>query len=227
MGRVFGSLLLLVIAHWATAAGAQVTISGTVSLFDDSGERVPGAQQFVVFVEGADSATQAALADSSVPDTHPRISHQGLMFSPRVMPVTVGTTIDFLNDDRIFHNAFSVSRAKEFDLGIYPEGTSKLVTFGEPGLVRVYCNIHPDMVSNILVLSNAYFAVTDEAGTFSIEGLPEGELILRVWSEFAEETRETVTAGAGEAISREFRVIASTQFLPHLNKFGMPYRTRY
>jgi plastocyanin len=104
-------------------------------------------------------------------------------FAPHIVPVVRGTTVDFPNDDPLFHNVFSLSRTKEFDLGRYPRGASRSVTFERPGVVQVFCHIHSDMSAIVLVLDNGYFAVPDGDGRYSIPNLPPGEYTLVAWHE--------------------------------------------
>ena len=163
------------------------TISGVIRVFDRSGDEQADRSDVVVFVDGLPES----LRDQDLPKPS-QVSHKNRRFSPRVLPVVRGTSVDFLNDDNIFHNVFSLSRPNSFDLGIYPEGTSKLVTFSETGLVKLHCNIHPKMTSTILVLDNDLFATTGVDGTFQIDGIPDGRVTLRVWSEFSEEQSRTI-----------------------------------
>jgi plastocyanin len=209
------------------AAIADSSVNGTIRLEDSSGDRLPNAGNFVAFIEGNDPASSAALAQTHTTASAPHISHKDQAFSPRALVITTGTTVDFKNDDRIYHNAFSLSKSKPFDLGIYPEGTSKFVTFNEPGLVRVYCNMHPAMISNILVLGNPYFAVTSDDGQFHIDDLPNGNFTLRIWSEHAEEHSRTLSVTGDQPLVEDFTAIARPQFKQHNNKFGKPYRDKY
>src|SRR5256885_13468033 len=96
-------------------------------------------------------------------------------FTPPVLPIMQGTTVEFPNDDPIFHNVFSLSKTKPFDLGLYKRGTNKSVTFDQPGLVKVYCNIHEKMIGYIAVLENPYFTLTDKEGKFKIADVPPGK----------------------------------------------------
>jgi hypothetical protein len=112
-------------------------------------------------------------------------------FVPHVLAITVGTTVDFPNSDLTFHNVFSLSKAKTFDLGRYSRGKSKAIRFDRPGVVQVFCDIHSHMSAYILVFAHRYFSVTDQAGSFAIAGAPPGSYTLAVWYEG--EVRETRT----------------------------------
>jgi plastocyanin len=104
-------------------------------------------------------------------------------FVPHVLAVTVGTTVEFPNSDRVFHNVFSLSKAKRFDLGRYPRGQSRSVRFDHPGMVRVFCEIHSHMSAFVLVFAHRFFDTTDDAGRYRIEGVPPGRYTLAVWNE--------------------------------------------
>ena len=102
-------------------------------------------------------------------------------FLPHVLAITTGTTVQFLNSDKTYHNVFSLSRPKRFDLGRYPTGRSKSVRFDRPGIVRVFCEIHSHMSAFILVFAHRHFAVTNPRGEYRIEGLPPGSYTVTVW----------------------------------------------
>lgn len=102
-------------------------------------------------------------------------------FIPHVLPIVAGTTVRFLNSDEVYHNVFSYSKAKSFDLGRYATGKYRNVTFDKPGVVKVYCDIHSHMNAFILVLKNPYFTVIDEAGNFELKNVPPGTYILKAW----------------------------------------------
>jgi plastocyanin len=122
-------------------------------------------------------------------------------FVPHVLAVTAGTTVDFLNSDPTYHNVFSLSRARTFDLGRYPTGRTRSVRFDRPGIVRVFCDIHSHMSAFILVFSHRYFAVTDEEGRYRIPDVPPGSYTVTVWNEAlpGASRRVTVPAAGGEA----------------------------
>src|SRR5436190_24344305 len=96
------------------------------------------------------------------------LDQRNLSFIPHVLVVQVGTTVDFPNNDRVFHNVFSFRDGKRFDLGMYPVGALKRVTFGQSGLSRIFCNIHPNMAAYVLAVDSPYFAVSDANGAFAM-----------------------------------------------------------
>lgn len=129
-----------------------------------------------------------------------RMDQRGEQFVPRVLAITAGTVVDFPNNDRTFHNVFSLSRVKTFDLGRYPPNRTGSVTFERPGIVPVFCDIHSHMSSYILVFSHPYFALTDVDGRFTIPDIPPGAYTLRVWSELGQVEPRRVALTDGEAV---------------------------
>jgi plastocyanin len=114
-------------------------------------------------------------------------------FVPRVVAITVGSTVDFPNNDRTYHNVFSLSKTKRFDLGRYAAGHSKSVRFDRPGIVRVFCDIHSHMNAFILVFAHRYFSVTDPSGRYEIDGVPPGTYTLSAWLDGTVRDQRTVT----------------------------------
>jgi plastocyanin len=121
-------------------------------------------------------------------------------FVPHVVAVTTGSTVEFPNDDLIFHNVFSLSRAATFDLGRYPRNSSKARTFTKPGVVKVFCHLHSHMSAIIRVFSHPYFAFPDRNGRFTIPDVPAGRVEVTAWHERAGEvTHVTAIAEGGTA----------------------------
>jgi len=121
-------------------------------------------------------------------------------FVPHVLAIMTGTTVDFPNSDRIYHNVFSLSKARRFDLGRYAVGNSKQVRFDQPGIVRVFCDIHSHMNAFILVFSHPFFAVTDLEGRYRIENVPPGNYGVIAWSEgVSSEPRPAIVPEGGAA----------------------------
>jgi plastocyanin len=127
-------------------------------------------------------------------------------FVPHVLAVTVGAVVDFPNSDKTFHNVFSLSRAKRFDLGRYAAGRSKSVRFDRPGLVRVFCDIHSHMNAFVLVLSHPFFDVTDAEGRFRIDNIPAGTYTVVGWYEGEPRVSRSVTVPAAGVTDIELAV---------------------
>lgn len=123
---------------------------------------------------------------------------QDTAFTPSALVVPVGGTVEFPNADPFFHNVFSYSSTQRFDLGRYPQGESKSVTFDETGVVSVFCEVHDKMRGVIIVTENPYHAVVGEDGSFRIEGIPPGEHRVAFWSADHRPVEETVTVRGGE-----------------------------
>ena len=150
----------------------------------------PDRRRSVVYLE---TAPQAAFETPS--PGRAVLDQRNETFVPYVLAVTVGSTVDFPNSDRIYHNVFSLSKPKRFDLGRYPRGRSRSVRFDQPGVVRVFCEIHSHMSAFILVFAHRYFATTDAEGRYRIEGVPPGDYTLAVWNDGAVRARREVRVG--------------------------------
>jgi len=118
-----------------------------------------------------------------VPSKAPVMDQEDLQFKPHVLPVVRGTRVRFTNSDQYFHNVFSLSPSKKFDLGRYAKGDSRYVVFDRTGVVNVFCDIHAEMRAYVLVLETSLFTVTDAEGAFAIEDVPAGEYEVLVWHE--------------------------------------------
>lgn len=145
-------------------------------------------------------------------------------FAPRALIVPRAGTVDFPNSDPIFHNVFSVSGGNRFDLGLYRSGATKSRSFGEPGLVRVYCNIHPQMVGFLMVVDSDFAVVTDRSGAFQFEGVPAGSWKLKAWHEEGLETSvPLIVPSPGTAPITVSIDTAGFRPVPHKNKYGKKY----
>ncbi len=135
------------------------------------------------------------------PKDHPVIDQKGLMFSPHVVVVQQGTTVEFLNSDNVAHNVFwtAVSSDKKagHNLGTWPKGEKRPYTFDKPGVVPLLCNVHPDMAGYLIVSPTPYFAETDDAGSYKIKDVPDGSYTLVVWHEGAKNQSKPVTVAGG------------------------------
>lgn len=154
-------------------------------------------RDFVVSIEGPLAGLTNAVGQ---PQTRRVLTQKDAVFHPHVLPVEVGTTVEWPNKDEIYHNVFSMSEAKPFDLGLYKGSPrEKAITFDKGGQVDVFCSIHSQMHCVILVLDNPFFAVTDARGRYRLSGVPGGTYRLKAWHErLPAEIREVVVPENGE-----------------------------
>lgn len=149
------------------------------------------ARNIVVYVEEK--------ASPKVPAKHPVMDQKNLVFLPHVLPVPVGTTVDFLNSDNVRHNVFSPD-GKKFNLGTWPQGKTKSFTFKKAGVYTLLCNVHPEMEGYIVVLKSSHYAVSGKDGSFSIKGIPDGTYTLKTWSPHTKKSKTVqVTVSGGKA----------------------------
>ena len=158
------------------------------------------SERAVVYLEGNDLDQQKY----PIPSRNPALDQKNLQFHPQVLPVLVGTTVDFPNRDNLFHNVFSYSEAKDFDLGRYPKDDSRSVTFDRPGVVRVYCDIHSNMSATILVLRHPYFAVPDNNGDYVIRDVPPGRYRIVLWYDRDAAEHRSVEVPADSTVQVDF-----------------------
>jgi plastocyanin len=188
-------------------------LTGLVEVKGADGALRPGAGT-VVWVPGA-PATAAA---------RPTMTSKDKRFEPHVLAVSRGTSVVFPNVDKIFHNVFSLSQGNAFDLGLYRKGASRATRFDTPGLVSVYCNIHPDMAGFVMVLDGAAFAVAGEDGRYRIAGIPAGRRSVRVWHERGGEREVAADFVAGGRRTLDFQLDATRyRRIQHKNKYGKDY----
>ena len=137
---------------------------------------LPDQRVAVVYLE---SAPRGAFEDRPGPTVV--LDQRNENFVPHILAITTGTSVEFRNSDRTYHNVFSLSKANSFDLGRYPPGRAKVVRFDRPGIVRVFCEIHSHMNAFILVFAHRHFALTNAQGEYRIDGVPPGTYTVSVW----------------------------------------------
>jgi plastocyanin len=125
-------------------------------------------------------------------------------FIPRVVAVPVGSDVEFPNDDPIYHNVFSLSRAKTFNLGRYPRGDSRSVHVTKPGIIKVFCDIHSHMTATIMVFNHPWFTVVGEDGRFELTGVPPGERGITAWHERLGDTTTPLRVDPGGVTETNF-----------------------
>jgi plastocyanin len=207
------------VAPWqgGDAQGRGGRVAGRLTMLEKKGKPSPDLGAAVVYLErhaapASPLATEIAISDKE--------------FVPRVVAVPVGSAVRFTNHDPFEHNVFSVSEPASFDLGQYGRGEGKQWTFTKPGLVRVFCNVHPRMVAFVHVLATRYYTQPAADGTFAIEDVAPGQYALHAWHERSPEVvRELSVAAAGVA-GLEIQLDARGFHRPeHKNKFGEDYVT--
>jgi plastocyanin len=174
-------LAIAVVIMSVSLVASAGTISGKVS-------GVSGESVVYVDVQGKTFPAPAA---------HPVIDQKGLMFSPHITVVQVGTTVDFLNSDSVAHNVFwtSVGGNKKLthNLGTWPKGEKRSFKFDSPGAVPLLCNVHPEMAAYIIVSPTPYFVTTDKSGEYKIENIPDGSYTVTAWHEGAKNQSKPVS----------------------------------
>lgn len=211
--------LALLLALAATAhAAAAATIRGRVdvqldlkppeprAVVSDLGmggpREVPDRKRSVVYLE---EAPRGAFEEPARGQAH--LDQRGEAFFPYVLAVGVGTTVEFPNNDSTYHNVFSLSKPRRFDLGRYARGQSRSVRFDRPGVVRVFCDIHSHMSAFVLVFAHRFFATTEPDGSYRIEGVPPGAYKLVVWTDGrVRETRDVQLAADAASVEADFVV---------------------
>jgi plastocyanin len=164
----------------AESAGAGV-IRGELSLGRRGTAAYRGVTDAAVYVERVPDKVERKLAKQRKKRPLPSIVQAREKFTPRVLVVTAGSPVTFENRDRVYHNTFSVARARRFDLGKYPPGHRDTVVFDKDGVANLHCDIHPDEIGFVVVVPNHAHARPDTLGRFALPKLPAGEYRLRVW----------------------------------------------
>jgi len=203
-GRFFG--------RWLVIAALVPTLG---VLTGESGEGADGTGTISGRVDSRRTRTAPAVVyvekipgkHFSAPKQHSVMDQKNLLFVPHVLPVLVGTAVDFPNSDSVRHSVFSTRKSvKRFNLGTYAAGDMKTVVMDTPGAgtVTVLCNVHSEMSGFVVVVETPYFATTDRRGSFVIEGVPPGQYQLSVWHEALESQTQDVVVKAGETVEVEF-----------------------
>jgi plastocyanin len=189
-------------------AGAQPLVAGSSDTDEPEAKPEKGALSGTVTIDGkSGSGFGVVTLEPMSGKFRKRVPKQRVMeqrdreFSPRVLAVPVGSTVSFPNYDGTFHNVFSVSESKPFDLGLYKGGQARDVTFEAEGVVRLGCNLHANMQAWVVVVAAPHYAITDKDGTFKFGSLAPGKYKLRAWNERSQtpvEQEIVVKAGANQ-----------------------------
>jgi plastocyanin len=198
------------------SASAGTTVSGRVTVLDRGNRSATDVGQSVIWLEAA--------APGRITPVRAETFTEGKQFLPRVMVVPVGSTMSFPNHDPFNHNVFSLSPEARFDLGLYGRGESKSTQLTRAGIIRVYCNVHPNMSAIVVVRDNPYYTQAGADGSFTIRDVPSGAYVLHAWHERGGETTRQITVPAAGLPNTVLQLDArGYRFVQHLNKFGQPY----
>jgi len=210
---------------FSLAVASAASVRGHIELRDSKDPAVRKRQDYSSVI----ISLEPVGGGPSVAPRRAKMIQKDKTFLPHVLPIVVGSTVDFPNLDPIFHSAFSNYNGQLFDVGLYPPGTSKSVRFSRPGVVRVFCNIHATMSAIIAVFDTPYFTTSARDGSWEIPAVPAGEYVVKVFHEratpatLATLTRKiTVTE---EPAALPTIAISESGYLaiPHKNKFGKEY----
>ena len=207
-------LAIATLANDARSKPANGTVKGAITV-TVKGKAKTDNKGVIVYLENVPGTP--AKAKNAV------VRQREKQFDPPLTIVVKGTTVDFPNEDKIFHNVFSVSRPARFDLGLYKSGTAKSVEMKRAGTVDVYCNIHPEMVAKVKVLDNAYYTITGSDGAFKIDNVPAGEYPIVAWLPTGDEAKGSVVVKAGEAAEVKLTLSEVAKKESHTRKDGTPY----
>jgi hypothetical protein len=161
---------------------------------------------------------------------HARLLQKGKMFTPHILVIRTGTVVDFPNEDPIFHNAFSTYDGQLFDIGLYPPGTSRSIRFRRPGVVRVFCNIHPSMAAVIVVVDTPYFTTASTTGQYRFTNIPEGTYRVNVYDERSTGGQRDgipleIEGTSGPEVKAPLIRLSEAGYVrgAHKNKYGLDY----
>jgi plastocyanin len=212
-------ILVLTVILTSLASAQDNFVRGKVDVLHSSKSEA-GSSDVVVWLVGNNQTV--------VPGPTGRLLQKDKRFSPHMLAVTVGTAIEFPNQDPFFHDVFSIYHGRPFDLGLYESGAVRKVRFTQPGVSYIFCNIHPDMSAVVIALSTSHFAITARDGTFRIPGVPPGHYRLGVWYEMASESELNLLARdveitAGDNAVGTITIHAANPPREHFNKYGEAY----
>lgn len=216
--------LLLALTCLIALSGADLSaagLGGKIVFVTKRGQH-PAPNETLVWLEPAANAHLAKR-----PPVHVQLVTRSKTLVPHVLAIPTGSTVDFPNDDPISHNLFSLSKPNDFDLGLYRRGAGKSQKFESPGLVNVYCNVHPNMSAVIQVMSSPYYAFADGGGNYSIADVVPGRYRLVAWNELGGITESAIEVDAAGKVTGNLSLTLDSRSYrdtQHLNKAGKPYQ---
>lgn len=196
----------------------EVALSGRITLV--GGDADPAEAVVYFILQAADD-----ISGRVEPSETLEIVTRDKSLSPTVLAISRGSEIRFPNEDPILHNLFSVSPENDFDLGVYGPGESPSVSFEQPGVVNIYCNVHHDMHAHVLVVDTPWRAQPDADGNFRLTGLPPGKGVLHIWHRQSDRWSRPIEVPATTALEATLEV-TRPRLPPHRDKTGQPYNRR-
>lgn len=226
--RIIIALAVLAMAGMDTAWTEPADVQVRVELLQGKA-RAPMSQGNVVVWLSPEPGIAIASADPLVTPGHFRMEQKNKSFTPHLLVVPLGSTVEFPNLDPFFHNVFSQFNGKRFDLGLYEAGSTRVVHFDHEGVSYIFCNIHSQMAAVIVTLRTPYFAVGNRSGPMDLQNVPIGDYELHVWAEGADpkelqELSRRVHVGPAQRDVGTLRVYVTGSLAEHKNKFGEDYR---
>ncbi len=216
----------LFVTVWALpAATDQLTVTARIEVSATPGAPAGDPSEAVVWLTSLDGNSP----NPAIPRAHPQLIQKNKTFSPHLLVVPVGSSVEFPNRDPFFHNVFSLFNGKRFDLGLYEAGSTRSVVFSRVGVSYIFCNIHPEMSAVVVALNTPFYAISDKKGGVLIPNVPSGKYEVQVWHERVlpdslNGLKRSVTIAAGTASLGVIRLPEERSRLKdHKNKYGQDY----
>lgn len=215
------TFLLAVLLLLVCAGSHAADVTGTISFMARRGQK-PNLAETVVWLEPLDAKKPPKL-----PVATEQMLTRGKAIVPHVLAVTVGSAVEFPNDDPIAHNLFSLSPGNAFDLGFYRKGPGKAQKFDKPGTISIYCNVHPNMSAVVYVVGSPYISNVTEQGTFMFKDVPRGKYRLMAANEIGGSAQSDLEVPARGSVAGSTSLMLdarSYRSRAHMNKYGKPYK---
>jgi plastocyanin len=228
--RCFCSLLIGSLLAPGAIMAQSLTVTGRVTLFAAAsrGSRAD-CSNAVVYLTPLQGITPASPVKNAPASRRYQLVQKNKQFIPHILVVPVGAAVEFPNRDPFFHNVFSLFEGKRFDLGLYEAGATRSITFNNPGVSYIFCNIHPEMSAVVIVAKYPYYAVSNVAGEVTISAVPAGRYRLNIWHERClpealSSLSHEVDLSPGSTSLGELRLPESGDLLSkHKNMYGRDY----
>jgi len=219
---------VLAVASIAAAWPQAVNVQVQVDLLQGKSQKPLNRGDVVVWLSPESGETMTALEPAVSPGRF-RMEQKNKNFSPHILVVPLGSTVEFPNLDPFFHNVFSQFNGKRFDLGLYEAGSIRVVRFDHEGISYLFCNIHSQMAGVIVTLRTPYYALGSRSGSLELHDVPPGDYEMHVWAEGADpkslqDLSRRVRISPSQRDLGAVQVYVTGSLAQHKNKFGEDYR---